>query len=119
MIFELTLGNVITVAALFVAALWALMKVISAQQEKRLGERFDGLHRTMSGFTEAQNRNAQSTLDLEREFRKHLAELPHMYVRHEDYVRGQSVIEAKLDGLATKVENAQLRGLINQGSRGQ
>ena len=40
------------------------------------------------------------------------AELPVAYVRRDDYIRGQSVLEAKLDGLATKIENAQLRGLI-------
>ncbi|MDF5991266.1 hypothetical protein P4119_17475 [Pseudomonas aeruginosa] len=40
------------------------------------------------------------------------AELPIQYVRREDYIRGQSVIEAKLDGLAVKLENAQLRSLM-------
>ncbi|MDF6001947.1 hypothetical protein P4050_30630 [Pseudomonas aeruginosa] len=32
------------------------------------------------------------------------AELPIQYVRREDYIRGQSVIEAKLDGLAVKLK---------------
>ncbi|HBO0115257.1 TPA: hypothetical protein L4A45_006184, partial [Pseudomonas aeruginosa] len=40
------------------------------------------------------------------------AELPFQYVLRDDYIRGQSVIEMKLDSLATKLENAQLRGLV-------
>ena len=31
--------------------------------------------------------------------------------RREDYIRGQSVIESKLDGLALKIENVQLRAV--------
>ena len=37
------------------------------------------------------------------------AEMPVQYVRREDYIRGQSVLEAKLDGLVIKLENVQLR----------
>lgn len=50
--------------------------------------------------------------DLERDFLKHLAELPVHYVRREDYVRGQTVIEAKLDAIATQVTAVQ----INRGN---
>ena len=49
---------------------------------------------------------------VERELMRLQADLPVAYVRRDDYIRGQSVLEAKLDGLATKIENAQLRGLI-------
>ena len=42
--------------------------------------------------------------------------MPLHYVRREDYIRGQSVIEAKLDGVADKLEKAQLRAIINGGN---
>ena len=48
---------------------------------------------------------------------KFQADLPLHYVRREDYVRGQSVLEAKLDGLADKIEKAQLRAFINGGPK--
>lgn len=38
------------------------------------------------------------------------AELPEKYVRREDYVRGQSIIESKLDALAMRLENQMLGG---------
>lgn len=37
-------------------------------------------------------------------------ELPARYVRREDYVRGQSVIEAKLDATYNKMDTLRLRG---------
>lgn len=37
------------------------------------------------------------------------AELPDRYVRREDYIRNQSIIEAKLDALAAKLEVMQLQ----------
>lgn len=43
------------------------------------------------------------------------ADLPMHYVRRDDYIRGQSVIEAKLDGLAHKVDNVRLRSVIQDG----
>ena len=47
---------------------------------------------------------------LERDFLKHLAELPVHYVRREDYVRGQTVIEAKLDAIASELKSVQIQG---------
>ncbi|MDO2285968.1 hypothetical protein Q2443_26095, partial [Escherichia coli] len=49
---------------------------------------------------------------VERELMSLKAELPFQYVLRDDYIRGQSVIEMKLDSLATKLENAHLRGLV-------
>ena len=48
---------------------------------------------------------------MEREILQLKADLPLSYVRREDYIRGQSVIESKLDALASKLETAQLRVL--------
>ena len=51
--------------------------------------------------------------NIEREFLRFQAELPLQYVRREDYVRGQSVIEAKLDALYNKLEVVQMKGANN------
>lgn len=48
--------------------------------------------------------------NLERDFLKHLADLPIHYVRREDYVRGQTVIEAKLDAIANELKLVQIAG---------
>ena len=45
MVFEVTLANAITVLALFCMAIWAVLKALTLQGEKRVLERFDALHR--------------------------------------------------------------------------
>lgn len=73
--------------------------------ESRLAGRMDAL--------EAVNRD--ETLQwqrVEREFLKFQADLPMRYVMRDDYIRGQTVVEAKLDALAVKVDNAQLRTIL-------
>ncbi len=106
MIFELTLGNVITVAALFIAALWALVKVINIQQERRQDERFKSLGETMKTIVSAQDKNALATLELEREFRRHQAETAREYVRRDDFVRHIGTLETRIDNFALRMERA-------------
>ncbi|MCL4759755.1 MAG: hypothetical protein KJZ96_15580 [Rhodocyclaceae bacterium] len=48
---------------------------------------------------------------VERELLSLKADLPVLYVRREDYVRNQTIIEAKLDAVALKLENIQLKGI--------
>lgn len=114
MIFELTLGNVITVAALFIAALWALVKVISIQQDRHLGERFKALNETMRDISESQGKNATATLELEREFRKHQAEAAREFVRRDDFIRHVGIIETRIDNFALRMERA-LHEISNKG----
>lgn len=81
-------------------------KVIARQFENRINERFDVLQK-------AREAEAQGITSLERQFLQFQADMPLHYVRREDYVRGQTIVEAKLDGLATKIDNVQLRAVIN------
>jgi hypothetical protein len=103
-------------------------KLLLGQTQRHLDERFAAQEQTRSanhtqlsqrldGIETANRQEANEWQRLERDFLKFQAELPVQYVRREDYIRGQSVIEAKLDGLATKLENAQLRGIIQVGAQ--
>lgn len=47
---------------------------------------------------------------LETDFLKFKADLPLHYVRREDYVRGQTVIESKIDAVMSKIELLQIQG---------
>lgn len=91
----------------FAAIIVAAGKVIAGQFERRISERFDIIER-------AREAEAAGISSLEREFMRWKAELPVQYVRREDYVRGQSIVEAKLDGLAGKIDNAVLRAALSE-----
>jgi len=110
----------------FFAACAAAGKLLLSQTQRHLDERFkaqdearttnhDQLSKRLDGIEVANREESNQWQRVERDLLKFQAELPVHYVRREDYIRGQSVIEAKLDGLATKLENAQLRGIINGG----
>ena len=71
MVIELTLGNVITLVALLMAAGWALIKVITKQQETHLAQQFEGLGKALTEMRQAQDGNAQALRELERQMLQH------------------------------------------------
>ncbi|EAP7476069.1 hypothetical protein EKP32_24375, partial [Salmonella enterica] len=79
-----------------------LAKWLFSNAEERQVARFRSLEQTMKETASRWN-------DLEREFLEFKARLPVDYVRREDYIRGQTVIEAKLDAVYEKLDNVQSR----------
>lgn len=87
-------------------------KLLLAQTQRHLDERFKGVATRLDSIEATNREEANQWQRVERELMSLKADLPLQYVRREDYIRGQSVIEAKLDGLAVKIENTQLRSLM-------
>ena len=124
MIVTLELWQLITLLLAFFGCVAAFGKVLLSQFEKRLKERFDAQNSAREAGQKAlrdifeqhlieERKNGDDLQSLERDFLKFQAELPIHYVRREDYVRGQTVIEAKLDALYNKLEIVQLKGAAN------
>ncbi|MDR2187003.1 MAG: hypothetical protein LBE62_03000 [Azonexus sp.] len=104
----------------FFGFLFAAGKLLLMQIERRLDERFTVLEESreqagkhwderFAAIEGQRRRESEGWSALEREFLKFQADLPLQYVRREDYVRGQSVIEAKLDALYSKLELVQIK----------
>lgn len=118
------IGWAIGLLGMFTTVVGGLVKLLLHNFEKRLGERFaaqEAARKAASKHWEdnfakvlqRQDKDAQALLELERSFLRFQAELPLEYVRREDWVRGQAVLEAKLDGVALKIENIMLKGARN------
>ncbi len=118
---EMELWHLITLLLAFISFSSGVGKVLLDQSEKRQVERSAAqdkareegqktLRETLTAHLADERRNAIAVQALERDFLKWQAELPVHYVRREDYVRGQSVIEAKLDALYSKLEVVQIKG---------
>ena len=99
--------------------LWAV-KTLIGQFEKRLNEKFQTIdeQRTteqkylgnqFKQLDQARIEEVKSWQHIEREIMQMKVDLPNTYVRRDDYIRNQSVIESKIDGLAIRIENALLR----------
>ena len=117
--------QLITLLISFLGFLFAAGKLLLSQIDRRLNDRFEAMENAREqasrhwdekfGTVIDQNRReVEGWAALEREFLRFQADLPLHYVRREDYVRGQSIVEAKLDGLAAMVSNAQLRASMNE-----
>lgn len=99
---QLELWHLLLLFMAFCGCVAGFGRVLLDQFEKRLHERFSGLEDATA-----------KAFDVERQLLELRADLPLHYVRREDYIRGQSVIEAKLDGLAMRIENMTLKGTRN------
>ncbi|MCP5008551.1 MAG: hypothetical protein GY942_01085 [Aestuariibacter sp.] len=96
----------------FFGACAAAGRMLLAQFQTHMDARFTAADEKLASIDASNKEEAAQWKQLERDFMTWKADLPLNYVRREDYTRGQSVIEAKLDGLASRIEAAQLRGLL-------
>jgi hypothetical protein len=121
MLITLELSQIITLGLALAGGIAGFGKLLLSQFEKRLRERFAEQDKARAAGQSAlreifeqhmieERKNSDALQSLERDFLRFQAELPLHYVRREDYVRGQTVIEAKLDALYNKLEIVQLKG---------
>lgn len=105
-------------AGLFALAcvLAGMGKLLLVQFSRHTDSQYDAITKRLEGIERSAQTDAGRAHQLELELMKLRSELPMQYVMRDDYIRGQSIIEAKLDGLADKLEKAQLRGRLAQGS---
>lgn len=100
----------------FIGAIWAFGKVLMSQFEKRLNDRFAAIEKARAEAGAIWQSELAQLKNMERDFLKFQVELPQKVVFRDDYIRGQSVLEAKQDALFTKmelvrVEVAQMKGV--------
>ena len=109
-------------ASAFACTVWAMSGLLLKQIDQRLDERFQAMEAARQQSSRhwderfaaviAEHRSeAESWKRLEREFLEFQARLPLDYVRREDYIRGQTVIEAKIDAVYSKLEVVLLKGM--------
>lgn len=110
----------LSLLAIFATLVLGLFKLLLRQFEKRLNERFSAQdvarqeasrhwEENFAKVLERQDKDAEAVQQLEKSFLRWQAELPLQYVRREDWVRNQTIIEAKIDRVFTKLEVIQER----------
>ncbi len=87
---------------------WSIARVIVAQFKDELKRRFDALELARQegsrAWAERMTRMEGKQEELEKDVRQILIELPREYVRREDHIRFETVINAKLDAVAARVD---------------
>lgn len=119
--FTEVVGWAIGLLSIFTTVVFGLVKLLLSSFEKRLSEKFvaqDQARRAAAKHWEAafdkviarQDKDAEALQQLKETFLRWRADLPLNYVRREDFVRNQTIIEAKIDNIASKLEVIQLNG---------
>lgn len=109
-----------SILGVLISVILLAVKLLIGQFEKRLNEKFytiDEQRKTEQKYLDTQFQlleqarmdEAKSWQHIERDIMQMKVDFTNTYVRRDDYIRNQSVIESKIDGLAIRIENALLR----------
>jgi hypothetical protein len=96
---QFELWQLITLCLTLLGLFIGLGKVVLAKFERYIEVRFDTLEHESKGWR-----------TVEGDLLRLRVELAERYVKRDDYVRGQTVIEAKLDAISSEVRNVQIQG---------
>lgn len=88
----------------FFGAVATASKVLFSQLTKSLDHQFAQQGKRLDAMEATHKQDGSEWQRLERDLLNFKADLPLHYVRREDYVRGQAVLEAKQDALYSKVD---------------
>lgn len=118
------LGALASILVMLATVIYTAGVMLVNQFQKRLDEKFSAQETSrvesqkhwdskFQALEQASANDAKEWQRVERELLKLTADLPINYVRRDDYIRNQTIIEAKIDGLAVRIENAILKGERN------
>lgn len=107
------LGALVSAVASLIAGAWVLLSVAARQFDRRLEERFSAQEKARlegrQAWEDRINKMESRYEALDLDVRKIMIELPREYVARADYVRRETVIEAKIDRLGLQLENYILK----------
>ena len=100
-------GAVVSVILAILGGYWTLARLVVAQFNRSLDERFKAMERAREVSSRSSEervaRIEDHTRELERDILRLRAELPVDYVRREDHIRYETLIGAKLDALGAQI----------------
>ncbi|MBF7683932.1 hypothetical protein I2F27_11440 [Acinetobacter sp. B5B] len=105
MIIQLETWQVITLLLSVIGGLWGAIKHFITRSEQNLSQNFNITNQKIEDVGKQALKAQEEIRDLERQFLHFKAEVPQTYVGRDDYIRGQTIIEAKLDAVASQLLN--------------
>lgn len=104
------LGGIVTGIVAFATVTWLFGTLLVKQFKAQLDQRFVTIQTDLSKRADEDAEVAKQLRQFEKDFLTFQRDMPLQYVRREDYIRGQTVIESKLDALYSKLEVVQIQG---------
>lgn len=85
------------------------VKILWSRIEKSLEQNFSMTNQNIDEVAKQAAKGQEEVRALERQFLEFKADMPFRYIARDDYIRGQTIIEAKLDAVAGKLEKVQIK----------
>ncbi|MDD2721654.1 MAG: hypothetical protein PHH47_10145 [Gallionella sp.] len=104
-----------TLIGVFSSMIWLFGTILVKQFKALLDTRFSAIHDDATKRAEADAKVDAQLRQFEKDFLTFQRDIPLQYVRREDYIRGQTVIESKLDAVYSKLELVQIQGAKQHG----
>lgn len=104
------LGGIVAVVVAFATVTWLFGTLLVKQFKTQLDQRFVSIQTDLTKRAAEDAEVAKQLRQFEKDFSAFQIAMPVQYVRREDYIRGQTVIESKLDALYSKLEVVQIQG---------
>lgn len=104
------ISGIAGVLVAFASVAWLFGKILVGQFKAQLDQRFASIQSDLTKRAAEDAKVTEQLRKFEREFLEFQRDLPVLYVRREDYIRGQTVIESKLDAVYSKLEVVQIQG---------
>lgn len=96
--------------AAFASVVWLFGTILVKQFKSQLDQRFNMIQADMTRRAQEETKVVDQLHQFEKDFLTFQRDMPLQYVRREDYIRGQTVIESKLDAVYSKLELVQIQG---------
>lgn len=103
-------SGIVAVIVAFASMTWLFGSILVKQFKALLEARFSAIHADATKRADADAKVEAQLRQFEKDFLTFQRDMPLQYVRREDYIRGQTVIESKLDAVYSKLELVQIQG---------
>jgi len=103
-------SHLIAIVTFVLGGFGAIAKLLLMAVEKSLDGRFSQIGERFSQIDAQFAVERDGWRKVERDLLQFRADMPMQYVRREDYIRNQTIIEAKLDAIASELKLVQIKG---------
>ncbi|QQC83011.1 hypothetical protein I9054_012275 [Acinetobacter bereziniae] len=108
MIIELESYQAFMVLSGILGGVVGMIKIMGNQINKNIQQNFESTNLKIENVARQAAEGQKEIRALERQFLEFKADMPFRYIARDDYIRGQTVLEAKVDSIAQKLENVQI-----------
>ncbi|MDS7929610.1 hypothetical protein RMB13_08975 [Acinetobacter sp. V102_4] len=109
MTIQLEAYQVFLVLSGVISAVFGMIKLMGNQINDNIQQNFESINQKIEEGSRQNLKSQEDLRKLEREFFQFQVDMPFRYIARDDYIRGQTVIEAKLDAVAEKLEKVQIK----------